>query len=622
MALVNTPSGNMQSSGGTRQLFAGNRKSPDMPWLDYASTAMPDSHELILWWAQYLWLTNGIFRSAFERVGQHFLTEITFPELEADEESEYKDLFQKHLNYKRELKSCADDFLCFGNVFIYLYIPFRRYMRCTNKDCKLELVSDRANYKLVFEEGGLKWTRGTPCPRCGNNDPYECVDRNDSDISRIKLVRMSPFEMQIAQNPISQSKVYYWKIPQDIRRDLRSGIPIFVDETPLPFLEAVAIGGDIMFDEDAIFHLDETCVSGLRTRGWGIPRSISNFRLAWLSQLYNRADQAIALDYTLGMRIFSPNIGGAAAGADPMVNHNMSSFTGHVTNMINAHRDNPATFHTAPYPLNYQFAGGEGEGLIPPEKLKFRQQEFLTANNIPVEYHQMTLNVQAAPMALQLFESAWSSIPSLYNSILSWVVKCTARNFGLDETAVVMRKTTIAYDEARKQILTQLMAANQISPATALEGFGLSATEEVDKTFKHQEYVKKKQREADEAAANDQEMGAVTQLAGQPGPSSIVAQQQAQQQGQQGGMPGGAGGTLNGAAGMQGSNTLQGMSDQAQQIAQQLASMPDYDRKQQLRQLRESNKDLHSLVIAALEKVRSSAASQGKQQILQGQQPR
>jgi hypothetical protein len=58
------------------------------------------------------------------------------------------------------------------------------------------------------------------------------------------------------------------------------------------------------------------------------------------------------------------------------------------------------------------------------------------------------------------------------------------------------------------------------------------------------------------------------------------------------------------------------MSDQADQIASQLVSMPEYDRKQQLKAIRESNKDLHSLVTSKMEKIRSQAASQGQQQML------
>lgn len=593
----------------------GGNKPVELPWLDYGSTAVPDNHDLILWWAQYLWLSDGNFRSAFQRVADHFITTVQFPDLDTDEENAYEDLFLKHLNYRRELKACADDYLCYGNLIVSLYLPFKRTLVC--RKCLFEAPIKHAKYAVELDSVmGVTWKRKGSCEHCGDNRPFICKDRKDPDISKVRLRRYSPFSIQIAMNPHSQRKDIYWKIPQTERKDIQSKAPIFIEDTPLKVLEAVAFNGDLKFDEEHIFHLDETVISGMETRGWGIPRSIANFRAAWLMQVINRADQAIAMDYTLGLRLFSP--AQTPGGGDPMVQHSMENFVTNMSAIIKKHRTDPTTQHTVPYPVNYQFAGGEGENLLPAEKLKFRHQEFLNQCGIPLEYHQMTLTTQAAPMALQLFEIAWQSIPALYNQILSWIVKVTARNFGLEETAVVMQRTTIAYDEARKQVLAQLMAANQISPQTALEPFGVDAEKEVEKVFKHQDHVAKVQREHEEQQAKDQEMGAVSALAGAPTPSQMAQQAQGGQQ-----PPGAATNAAGAAGGMgglpgsgQGDATLRGMSEQADQIAGQLVSMPEYDRKQQLTAIRESNPDLHSLVKSKMEKIRSQAASQGKQQLL------
>ncbi len=583
-----------------------------IPWLDYGSTAVPDSHEMILWWALYLWLCDGNYRQAFQRVADHFITTIQFPELESDEENAYKDLFLKHLNYRRELKACADDYLCFGNLFVWLYLPFIRTLICRQCGTERTIKTMRGKYDLQFHDTGVMWTRKESCPKCHDHRPYICKDRADPDISRVRLNRLSPFNVQMAMNPFSQRKEIYWKIPNKIREDVRSKVPIYIEDSPLEFLEAVAMNGDIKFDAESVLHCDETSVSGLETNGWGVPRAISNFRAAWLQQTTNRADQAIALDYTLGMRIFSP--AESSGQKDPMQTAGMQKFVQNMAKIIDVHRNDPATFHTAPYPLNYQFCGGEGENLLPPDKLKFRHQEFLNQLGIPLEYHQMNLTTQAAPMALRLFEAAWQGMPALYNQILAWMVKVTARRFGHEETPVVMQRTTIADDAIRKQVLIQLMAANQISPQTALEAFGIDSSDEAKKVFKHQDAVAKLQKEHDEKAQEEQEMAATSMLTAAPTPSAMAAQAQGQQQGAQPGM-GGVGGGI--PAAPQGSSTIQGMSDQAEQIATQLASMQDYDRKQQLTALRESNPDLHALVKAKLEKVRSQAASQGQQMLLQ-----
>jgi len=584
-----------------------------IPWLDYASTVVPTNHELILWWAQYLWLTDGNFRAAFQRVAEHFITTVEFPELEEDEESEFKDLFFKHLNYRRELKSAGDDFLCYGNVFLSIYLPFKRHLAC--QKCAFEQPIKHVLYECDLNgTTGVTWKRKKACPICGDLRNFVLKDRKDPDISRVRLVKYSPFEIELAMNYFSQRKDIFWKIPNDVRADIQSKARIHIEDTPIEVLEAVARNGRLLFDDDMIFHLDETIVSGMRTRGWGLPRSISNFRAAWLQQITNRADQAIASDYTLGMRVISPS---QQTIVDPMIAEGMDSFVNGINRIVDAHRSEPMSYHTAPYPLNYQFMGGEGKDLLPADKLKFRQQEFLNQCNIPLEYHQMTLSTQAAPMALRLFESAWGSLPSMYTSMLQWITKVVARNFGLEETAVQVQKSTIADDQERKNILMQLMSANQISPQTALAPLGIEASKEARKVFKYQDFIAKLTQEQQDKQMKDQEMGALSALAGQATPSALLQQQQ----GAGGAPPPGTpmGGAPAGGVPMDGgqqAGTLSQMSDQAEQIAAQLVQMPEFDRKGQLKALREGNKDLHALVTAKMTEMRRSAASQGQQQLL------
>jgi hypothetical protein len=119
-------------------------------------------------------------------------------------------------------------------------------------------------------------------------------------------------------------------------------------------------------------------------------------------------------------------------------------------------------------------------------------------------------------------------------------------------------------------------------------------------------------------------MGALKGLTAQPTPAMLM---QEQQMAQQGGAPGGAppmgvgsgGIPMGGAPGMDmTAKSLGQISERAFEIAQQLATMDDYSRKQELRNIREGNKDLHALVMQNLSDIRSQARSQGGQMLLQG----
>ena len=607
------PVGGAADLGGGRMLTT--------PWLDYASTALPENHRLVLYWSQLLWFSDGNYRTAMERVASHFLTELSFNDVSSEEEDTWRDVLKKHLRYRDSLLAMAYDLLCYGNSFTYLYIPFRRFLICNQ--CGLDVPIEKADYQLSMSSTPpyLSWRRTSPCPRCGSLHPFKLKDRRDSDISEIRMIQVPPDEVEIAYNPFSTAKKMFWILSPEDRNLLKTCQRIYVDTTPEIFLEAAARNGNVEMDNELFLHSMERTVSGLKSKGWGTPRMISNFRSAWLQQLNNKQEQAVSIDYTLGLRLLSPHP--TPGGDDPMINHGQELFASRMGQIIQKHRNNPVGFHTSPYPVNYQFLGGEGASLMSFEKLKFRHQEFLNQMGVPLEYHQMNLSSQAAPMALKLFENYWQLIPSAYNNVLSWVVANVSRVFGLKPTSVEMSETTLAYDMERKHMLLQLMAGQQVSAETALRPWGINARDEVRNVMRYGREVDRLHREEEEHNQKQEELGALRGLTQQPTPGMMLEQQMAEAEAAQGGgMPGGGGmggGMPIGGApgGVSDNSSLAAMSEQAMEIAHQLLQMPEGDRRRQLKDLRETNKDLHSLVIANLQKLRSQARSEGGQMMIE-----
>lgn len=590
------------------------------PWLDYASHALPTSHEEIMWWSQYLWLMDGTYRSAMERVASHFLTQLDFPDLDIEEENEWRHFFSTIFDYRSELLACAYDFLTYGNLFVGLYLPFVRIARC--RKCMFEQPIQQLedyNIEFVSEKPYIHWLRVVPCPKCGDTSEYEVFDRRLFDLNKVVLNRYSPHEIEIAYNRYSRRKEIFWKIPEDERRRILTKGRIYIEDTPLEVLEAVASYQYMRFDEDYLLHVSEPTLSGIQANGWGLPRALANFRAAWMQQIANKTDQAVMLDYMLGIRMISPANAGPT---DPMMSRGMQEFVTKVSEIIAAHRRNPTTYHTVPYPLQYVFMGGEGNHLVTHEKLQMRQRDFLSQMGVPLEYHQMTLQAQAAPMALRLFEMYWQSIPSLYNKILDWIVTKVSKAFNLPATRVVMQRTTVVDDMQYRSLLMQLMVGNQVSPQTALQPLGINAAEEIKKVFKHQDYLARVQREYDEMAHKRDIGSGVKDFLRHPNAIDLAQQEQAAAQGQ--GVPPASGGippTMDQAQAGDVPDTLAGVSQYAKELAQQLVVTPEYERKQQLRALRETNKELHALVLSYMDQIRRQAASQGQQIVLQQQYP-
>lgn len=589
------------------------------PWLDYATASIPENWDDIIRWARYFWMVNGDYAQSMRMVAAYFLTELDFSDLEDEEEESYKDFYNNKLKWRLEAEGVGQDFLCYGETICTLYIPIRRSLRCPN--CGFEEPIEAADY----EWASYQFRRKRPCKSCGaTGGNLDRVDRKDQDMSKVRPVRWDSQYIDIAYNPISQRRQIFLRIPQSIKRDIEAGVPVILRDTPWEFIECVRLGVDLEFDEDAVFYADMRTITGVMENGRGLPRSMHNYRLFWHIQTLNRTDQAIAIDYITGPRIWSPAPTGAATGqaisTDPTLNRGGSDFVGNMNKILAQQKRDPTRHYTAPHPIEYQFAGGEGKAISPFELINFRKEELLHASGVPVEFYKLNLQSQGAPLMLRLFEAMWVCLPAMYNEWLQWIANQMAQHYQMEEATVKLTPTHIADDLERKQALLMLMSGNQISPQTALAPFGIkNIRDEIKKVFEHQLVMAEESANFQEEMAKKQEQGVMGQTAGMPTPSTMAAGAAPAGAGAAGGAmptPGGAAGGMI-PAGAGGDQSMAGMEMQAQQIAEQLLPLPYEQRRPQLTDLKASNPTLHALVTAKLEEMRGQAKQEGGYQLIQ-----
>jgi hypothetical protein len=129
---------------------------PD-PFMDMASTAMPESIQDALKWAEFIWMSHGIYRQAMNRVVAYFLTPIEFVDTEAssDEKEKFQRFFEEQVDVYMTLMEVACDYMAYGNSFTSLLTPFRRYLSCPQEGCgheaPLRIVFNTAKYRFKWK---------------------------------------------------------------------------------------------------------------------------------------------------------------------------------------------------------------------------------------------------------------------------------------------------------------------------------------------------------------------------------------------------------------------------------------------------------------------------------------
>ena len=223
---------------------------------------------------EYYWITNGLYRTACQRIVRYFLTKIELEDEDAgdDEKTKYNEFLEKQMKIIDVLATIGDDYMCYGNSYTSIHIPFRRYLRCPK--CKNEYSLKWISYK--FQD----WEFHANCPKCKYSGKFERVDRRSVEQDRIKIIRWSPHEIRLLHHPISHDTVYYWIPPADFKRELRRGNPFYIETTPWEIIEAVKKNEWFKFNPGIIYHVKEETVAGIRNNGWGIPRIMANFKQA------------------------------------------------------------------------------------------------------------------------------------------------------------------------------------------------------------------------------------------------------------------------------------------------------------------------------------------------------
>jgi hypothetical protein len=581
---------------------------------------MPRTIQEMLRWSESIWFRNSTYAAAMRRVVSYFITKIEIHEASDDKKNKYENYFNDTLNVKQTLIDAGLDYMCYGNAFVSLYVPFNRFLECTCSDAKNKIcgyqvpIKQVKNWQIVNKK--IKWT----CPKC--QQTCECdkpIDKRFADEYKVKLKLWNPHEMQIMYNPISERSVYVWEPPADLVSRIKNGDKFLIEDMPWEMVEAVLDNKLFEFSEDVIFHMKCRSVSGIRANGWGLSYILNNFNQAYYIQMAKLYNEVLMQEFIVPFRVVSPDGSGSGASNDPLIKTNVGSFNKKVLAMFEQHRRRPGGYYALPFPIKYQAISGEGAEFTTYEHINMAMDELLNASNVPAELYKGTMAFQSMPTALRLFQQTWMPYTDNCHKLLDWLTQNISLVLHWDKVKARLQPITLADDLEKRQLYMQLLASNKISAETALAPLGVDAKEEfrrfLDEQREQMELQQKFQEEMEQKQML-QDMFAPQQQQGSAGPQQGGGGQQQgdpSQQAQSAQQSPSATALANVSAGA----TPEDLMEQAKSLSEQLVRMPYELRRGELANLKKSNETLWSLVKAQMEQVRSSARTQGAQQVLQ-----
>lgn len=602
------------------------------PFNDAATQQMPTTMKSALWWSEYIWLINGTFRMAMKRVLSYFLTDIEISGEAGDSEKKnYKDKLNDDLGIMSFLSLVLEDRLAYGNSFISVLLPFRRYLICpkTGNMYPLSVVYNKPQFGFEFT-GDFEFV--ATCPETGWRGPWIVEDKPREEAEQVILKRWNVHEIEILHDMFTDQVAYLWRIPETYKRTIRDGNLFHLERIPLQVLKAIKEDKLFRFNDGVVFHLKAPTLAGVRNLGWGLPASLNNFRQIWYLQVLRRYNEAIALDYVIPFRLLTPEPRNGSSGAGVSMNDPMASFHGGDLNsmfrqMLTKRRKDPASFHFLPFPVKYQMLGADAKQLAPTELIEQGYDTLLNESGVPVEFYKGSLTVQAAPVALRLFESTHRQLVSETNACLQWLVDTLAKIMSWEPVKCSLARVTLADDLDKQMAALQLMMGQQLSGTSGLKAIGYNWEDEQkligEEAIKQQQIQARIQEEAEQAgfaaeiARGNNPANPAMQQQGQPAAGGDPNAQGGPAMAQQGGMP------VTDYIQSMGPNanvTPADLQQAAEMLATELLGLPESIKDSQLRELKKSNETLHSLVRTKMDQMRQQFKTQGGAMLMQQQQ--
>ncbi len=593
------------------------------PWVDYASTALPTTLKDALEMAEYIWLSNGTYRQACNKVAKYFITDFDILNIDNKQSDKISETLRDELHILDTLALLGSNFLCYGNVFVALTQAFDRSLGYAGNLFEFDKAFeagfvDWKDYEFVLTAEAKRALRSagvTSFP----TEKWAVIDQYRKDLNQTRVLLLNPHEVEIKYDEASGVKRYTWNMTKQYVDKITQGDQLVLRHAQLSMIAAVKGSKNrYTFNDGVIFHHIEPAPAGLYTGGWGLPSIISNFRTAYHIQVLNRFDQAIALDYINGIRVISPETGtNASSSGDPIMGGGGSMFKSVVENIISNHRADPASWNISGFPLRYQIFGAEGAQLSPKDLILAKNTELLNDTGVPQELYTGSLTIQAAPVGLRLFERTWSTVPSLYQRFLSFYARYIQQVGSLEPFKIKLRPVDIIDNLENKAYAIQMAGAGQLAPQTALAAIGRDGSyrEELRKYYEAERIRAEEEQSHAESMADLQNAEMVKQ-------DMLAKQQMATGQMPPEGMPsappGAAPAGLDPTA-LAASATPEGRLSEAEAQAQEIMTMESTARRQTLINMKKTDATLHALVKQKLEDLEQQAGTQGVSMARQGQ---
>ncbi len=278
------------------------------PFFDVAHTYLPVTVKQLFKWCRYYFLTNPLINATVFKLSEYPVTDIIIDHESTEVKNRWTEYFHEHLRWGPFRVEAGLDFFGYGNGYISIGFPFKKYLYC--KACNFRDEAGKIRAQWIFTSFQFRMT----CPRCGYIGDALAKDYYYKSASGVKTIRWNPEDIEVSYNDISGESTYFYTIPAVIRNDIVIGRKDVVEGIPQVFIQAMREQKGVIFSKDNFFHMRRPTLA-TQDRGLGTPLLLPVLKDTFYLQVMKKAQEAVLIEHIVPLRILFPQ--GGSGSSDP-----------------------------------------------------------------------------------------------------------------------------------------------------------------------------------------------------------------------------------------------------------------------------------------------------------------
>lgn len=461
--------------------FTRNGAANPNPFFDTLTGFVPRKLKDLFRWAEYLYTNSPTIFAAVQKLASYPVTRVTIETSSQVQKKLWTTILNEHIKIRGVANETGLDRRIYGNSFISVYRPFDRFLKCSHSQCGGLTGVSKIKYQFQLKTLKFKYH----CEACERDTTGEIHDMPVRDYTRIRVIRWDPKLIDIDYNPITGTSKYYYTVPQDLKMKVEKGNEHIINTMPLEFLRAIQKDKLFAFAPGQIYHMKMPAPAGIDAQ-WGLPPLLCNIKAFYYAAVLRKANEAIALDHTVPLRVLHPAAG--AGNATPSEQLNLGNWQAQMTENVKAWRRDPNHIMMSPVALGVSMMGGQGRSLMVLGEIKDAEESIIAGMGVPREFIYGGMTLAGSGISLRMLENQLESDAEQHNEQLEWIIGQIAACAKLAPVEATFVPFKLVDDTEQKAALMQLqqILGNPLSKAKMLEGYDVDLEKEQERSVQEQ----------------------------------------------------------------------------------------------------------------------------------------